>query len=405
MKSKKDKQFYHFAAYGFLKNLRFFDAFLLLFFLENGLSYTQIGIVYSIKEITINLTEIPSGLVADSYGRKYALVGSFLLYISSFLLFYFSHHFQLFALGMFLYGMADAFRSGTHKGMIMDYLRLKGWSQYKVQYYGQTRSWSQKGSAVSALMAGILVFYSGSYRQVFLFSVIPYGLNFLNILSYPKAINFSRKLKSRPVIGNVFSNFYRTVKQRNVFSIIYSSAVHSSFLKAIKDYIQPIMVNLALILPFFINFDDKKRTGIMIGIFYFFIYLMTSFASKKAYWFVGLKSNSISKITLLIGLGLGIICGIFYYLEWWVGALFSFALIYGVENIRKPILTGDLADIVPSENLTSILSAQSFLGTILTSLFALGLGMIADAHGVGLALLLVSSGALGINFGLKEGKT
>ncbi len=404
MKSIKDKQFYKFAAYGFLKNLRFFDAFLLLFFLENGLSYTQIGIVYSIREITINFTEIPSGLVADSYGRKYALVGSFLLYITSFLLFYFSVQFHLFAVGMFLYGMADAFRSGTHKGMIMDYLELKGWSEYKVQYYGETRSWSQKGSAISALIAGVLVFYSGSYRQIFLFSVIPYGLNFINILSYPADINFSRKLKSS-IKRDVFFDFYKTVKQGNVFSIIYSSAVHSSFLKAIKDYIQPIMVHFALILPFFVHFEDKKRTGIMIGIFYFLIFLMTSFASKKAYWFVKLKPKSISKITLLVGLGMGIFCGIFYFFEWWVGALLTFSLIYGIENIRKPILTGALSDNVSNENLTSILSAQSFLGTILTSIFALGLGMIADVWGIGLALIVVGCCALGINFGLENGKT
>ena len=66
----KDKQFNKFCAYGFLKNLRFFDAFLLLFFLENGISFSQIGILYAVREITINVLEIPSGIVADTYGRK-----------------------------------------------------------------------------------------------------------------------------------------------------------------------------------------------------------------------------------------------------------------------------------------------------------------------------------------------
>ena len=84
----KNKQYFKFCAYGFLKNLRFFDAFLLLFFLESGISYTQIGALYALKEIVINISEIPSGLLADTYGRKKSLIVAFLLYIISFMVSY-----------------------------------------------------------------------------------------------------------------------------------------------------------------------------------------------------------------------------------------------------------------------------------------------------------------------------
>ena len=83
MKFKKDTQYFKFCSYGFLKNLRFFDAFLLLFFLENGISYTQIGIIYATREIIINIFEIPSGIIADTYGRKNSLIAAFLAYIIS----------------------------------------------------------------------------------------------------------------------------------------------------------------------------------------------------------------------------------------------------------------------------------------------------------------------------------
>jgi len=64
---------FKFSAYGFLKNLRFFEPFLYLFFLENGLSYFQIGILISVREIFVNLFEIPSGAVADLTGRRFLL--------------------------------------------------------------------------------------------------------------------------------------------------------------------------------------------------------------------------------------------------------------------------------------------------------------------------------------------
>ena len=38
---RKDLQYYKFCLYGFLKNLRFFEAFLILFFLEGGLSFFE----------------------------------------------------------------------------------------------------------------------------------------------------------------------------------------------------------------------------------------------------------------------------------------------------------------------------------------------------------------------------
>ncbi len=51
----KDRQYYKFCFYGFLKNLRFFEAFLLLFFLESGLTFLQIGWLYAVREISRNL--------------------------------------------------------------------------------------------------------------------------------------------------------------------------------------------------------------------------------------------------------------------------------------------------------------------------------------------------------------
>jgi MFS family permease len=187
----KDKQYFKFCTYGFLKNFRFFDAFFILFFLDKGLLYTEIGVLYAIREIIINLFEIPSGIIADAYGRKKSLIGSLLLYIFSFAVFYSAHDFWLFMIAFVLYGIGDAFRSGTHKGMIMDYLKINHWQDKNIDYYGHTRSWSQFGSAISSLIAGLIVFYSGNYHYIFLFSIIPYLLNLFLIMSYPDELNRS----------------------------------------------------------------------------------------------------------------------------------------------------------------------------------------------------------------------
>ena len=81
--------------------------------------------------------------------------------------------------------MGDAFRTGTHKAMIFEYLKRNGWQDQKVAYYGHTRSWSQSGSAISSLLAALIVLLNKSYNSVFLFSLIPYTLGFILLATYP----------------------------------------------------------------------------------------------------------------------------------------------------------------------------------------------------------------------------
>ena len=387
-----DLQYIKFCAYGFLKNLRFFDAFLLLFFLENGISFSQIGILYAAREIITNISEIPSGIIADSYGRKSALLSSFLIYILSFVAFYYSTNFLLLFLGMILFGLGDALRSGVHKGMIMDYLKLNKREEEKISYYGSTRAWSQRGSAISALVAGFIVLYSGNYRLIYILSVIPYLINFVNIYSYPVELNHSIKKKQRENFSakNVVKNVIATLKKRRVFQVVNSSALHSAFLKSIKDYIQPFLLQLAILIPVFMNMDEKNRSGLVVGVAYFFIFLLTSWASRNSYKLLSFKIEKIELKTLMAGLFVGVVCGISIYLEWYWLAVFFFILIYVIENLRKPILTGFLADNVSNDILTSVISTESFYKTMATSLFAIMIGVLSDYFGVGMALLALS---------------
>lgn len=51
----RNKHFRKFCAYGFLKNLLFFEPFLILFLRDAGLNYTQIGLLISFQLITQNI--------------------------------------------------------------------------------------------------------------------------------------------------------------------------------------------------------------------------------------------------------------------------------------------------------------------------------------------------------------
>jgi len=392
----KNRQYYKFCLYGFLKNLRFFDAFFMLFLVSKGLTYTEIGVLYAVREIVINVFEVPSGIFADTYGRKNALIFSFLFYCISFVVFYSSSAFWIFLFAFILYGLGDAFRSGTHKAMIMDYLKLNKWYSQKINYYGHTRACSQKGSAISSLVAGLIVFYYGSYQNIFLFSIIPYFFNLMLIISYPKELNQSPKIieageKVVPNMGENFRTLLKIIKQPNVFRILNSSAMFTAYQKAVKDYIQPLMLHVVVLIPLLTSYEGEKKNGVLIGIIYFVIYLLTSRISQLASRIFEYKKQKNTYFTMLIGFVFGIATGVFINIELWVFALLAFVGIYLVENLRKPILTGLVADHVPNDILASVLSAQSLWRTIITAILALLIGLLADYFGIGLAFVFLTS--------------
>ena len=396
LKFKKDLQYYKFCLYGFLKNLRFFEPFLVLFFLENNLSFLQIGFLYSVREIGRNLLEIPAGIISDSLGRKRTMIASFSLYIFSFSVFFYSYSYAGFIWGMIFYSLGDAFRTGTHKAMIFDYLSIKGWQDQKVHYYGHTRSFSQLGSAVSVLIAASLVFFTGSIRMIFLFSVIPCLLDLLLIISYPKSLNGTTLQFSsghfRKNIREVLSGFAAAIKQKQVLKAISNLSLHTGYYRAIKDYLQPVLNTLALSLPFFLALSDQKRSSLLIGLVYFVIFLCTSFAARNAGKFAG-KFRNIRipmNITLLAGLISGVICGLFFSGGILIASVIFFILIYIIENLRKPTGVAYVAESIDKKVLASALSVESQAHSLIGAGLAPVIGYFADLAGIGIAILIVS---------------
>ena len=182
-------QIFKFEMYGFLKNLRFFEPYLIIYLTLSSLNLFQVGLLISIREIVIYIFEIPSGVIADMYGKKVELIMCFVFYIISFIVFFFATSFWMFAVAMILFGLGEAFRSGTHKAMIMGFLDHNGIKETKTKIYGQTRAMSLVGSMVMSIIAIVFVLWLPELKYLFLMSIIPYLLDVLLIASYPNYLN------------------------------------------------------------------------------------------------------------------------------------------------------------------------------------------------------------------------
>ncbi|QTA37789.1 MFS transporter [Thermosipho ferrireducens] len=385
---EKDIQFRKFQMYGFLKNLRFFEPFLILFFLESGLTYFQIGILFSVKSITTNLLEVPTGIIADVYGRRKSMLFSMGSYIIAFLIFYFFPVFHLYIFAMILYAFGEAFRTGTHKAMILDYLKIKNMENLKVQYYGATRAASQFGSALNSLIAATIVFYSGNYRVIFFAAIVPYIFNFINLATYPAQLDGTLSKKTKKA---TLKDFINAVVNIRVLRILLNTSSYSAVFKSLKDYLQPILEAFALSLPVFLFWEDKKRSAVVIGIVYFILYFLTSIASKNS-WRVNQRLKHPSKAlntTLIAGALIITAAGFAYKINLSILSIIFFILLHVLENIRRPISVAYVSDNVESTAMASVLSVESQFTTFLTAIFSLIAGYLADKFGLPSAIMIV----------------
>jgi MFS family permease len=396
MSFNKDLQYYKFCFYGFFKNLRFFEPFMILFLLEKGLGFLEIGILYSIREILRNIFEIPSGVIADILGRRKTLVQSFVFYIISFILFFFSNSFEFLAVAMGVFAFGDAFRTGTNKAMIISYLKQHGWEHQKVHYYGHTRSYSQLGSAISSLIAAAIVFSSGTYSIVFLCSVIPYLIDLILVASYPKSLDGTSKREQgiffKHLLKAVYSSFIQSFKQSNSIRSILNLSIHTGYYKASKDYLQPLLVGIAITLPITLSQDENRQSAIIIGVSYFVIYLLSSMATRysgkisERFKHPGRGMN----FTGLIGYIAGGVAGFLFYLDFQYLSILPFILIFLIENLRKPIGISQITELMDKKILSTSLSVESQTNSLVAAIVAPLLGWLADSYSIGIALISIS---------------
>ena len=381
-----------FQAYGCIKNLVFFEPFLILYLRENGLSFLQIGILIALRELTTNVVEIPTGIIADVMGRRKAMVSAFVSYILSFLLFYFFSEILMLACAMLAFGIGEAFRSGTHKAMVMEYMDLKGKGKSDVtKVFSQIRAWSQIGAAISTLLAAGLVFVSGLYKTVFLASVFPYVIGALLVLSYPRELDGKLSIKKdiKSVWRFVLESFKHIIGKIQLRRILLNSALDKGLYKALKDYLQPVVAAGALLfLPFFTKFmpqiDEKQVIAISIAMVYSGVYVLNSVAAMQSVrlevWLKGEHRalNLLFLIYLLVMLlaFVGLVCRL-----WWLTIL-SFIVLGGTQNARRPMLMSCLAKYMQPQERATVMSVETQAQTLMTMLFAPVLGLAADVFGL-----------------------
>lgn len=370
---------FRFSLYGFLKNQRYFEPFFMLALMSQGLSFFMIGVLYAFRSLTINLLEIPSGALADGYGRRSTMLGSLVAYVLSFAVFALAPNLAFLFIAMFLYGIGDAMRTGTHKSMIFEWLKLRGEEEDRTRVYGFTRSWSKFGSAVSAMIAAILVIVTDDYRSVFLFATLPYICNIINLIGYPAELDglvYRKSLgESLATLGQRMRGAIKSAwKRPNLRGLFAEAMAWEGVFNAMKDYVQPAVV--LLITAKLIGIDAagsavepgqvagagvNRGAVIAVAAVYTLLFFASGIASRQAHRLVARSGSPRAASKLLWQVNLGLFVGLFLSdligLEVFVVA--AFVLLAIAQNLWRPVLISRLDKQTEANRGATILSLES----------------------------------------------
>ena len=396
---------FRFCLYGFLKNQRYFEPFLMLALLDQGLSFFWIGVLIAIRSVTINLLEIPSGAIADSWGRRATMIVGFSAYTISFLTFAFAGSHYWLMLAMVLFGVGDSFRTGTHKAMIFEWLRLQNREKDRTLVYGITRSWSKFGSALSAILAAGFVIATDSYQMIFLLSTIPCVINVVNFLGYPQALDGPRSSSSQspPSLHQTWWQLRTTLAsafaKRPLRRLMIESICWEGVFNAVKDYVQPTIAGLvAISLVHRIPLSQTSSTALLVGFVYSILFFLGGVASRNADWFTKRFANvecSVGRLWLLNGsIFLGLATFSWLGLIWPVVVMF--VLLNILQNVWRPILIGRFDEHSEADSGATLLSVESGAQRLATMALAPLIGWAIDSVSSGTELAVWPLGVLGL---------
>lgn len=173
--------------------LFFLPAFMILYFIKAGFSMFQIGVFLSAMPLASLLFEVPTGAIADLYGRKFSVLLGIFLQGAIALLFYFTTNFWAIA-GLFaLWGVSSTFISGASEAWTTDLIKKRN-KDLLHGFFTKKSSLDSAGLLISGILGAYVVSLFG-LSVIWGFTALSWGVSFV-ILMFGKEEFVRQKQKS-----------------------------------------------------------------------------------------------------------------------------------------------------------------------------------------------------------------
>ena len=344
---------------------------IVLFFQENGLSLMQVMILQSVYSITLGITEIPSGYLADSFGRRKSIIYSTIFTFCGYLIFCYFNEFNMYLVAQIFAGIGGSLISGTDTALIYDTLiEEKDEKEYN-KIEGKTYAIGNFSESIAGVIGGILATSSLllpiQVQTCILFFTIPVAFSLVE-----PTINQNNKIEKKFLTILLIVKHSLSENLKLKWLIIYSSIMGVATL-SVAWLAQPFFQSIEI--PIFYY-------GILWGI----LNITAGISSYSSYKYDN-KYNIINILTVLSIL-ISISFIMIYFSPNYFGLIFIF-LIYYVRGIVTPLLKKQININTKSNIRATVMSVRSFILRVSFAIIAPILGYFGD-KGINNSFLLLS---------------
>lgn len=146
--------------FSFFIDFRFYYPIAILYFSQIAGSYALGMLVFGIINISQAVAEVPTGIFSDFVGRKRTMLLGALTAFFAVFCYALGFSYWVLIVGAVFEGLAFSFFSGNNEAFLHDSLKEKNMEKEYPKYHGWMSGMTQLAGGVSAVIGGVLAFYS-----------------------------------------------------------------------------------------------------------------------------------------------------------------------------------------------------------------------------------------------------
>ncbi len=370
----------------FLTGLAFFGAIAVPFFLDWGnLNYATIFTLEAVFSITIVLSEVPTGVFADKYGRKNSILVGIFLHIIGILLFVaLGPNFWVFFASEIIWGVALSFVSGADRALAFDSLvetkREKGAKDVFAKMKIADTAGIVIAAPVGAWVAANIGAYPGSLVLPFLMTAAAWAFAFLVYLTVVEPKREKSRKNEFELAMKGFDELRRNKKLQSL-AIDFVSISAAAFF--VFWFYQSLLR---------INSVDLSLYGLVSAAFNIVSMLLLAKVARLEKWLGTGQLLFISALAIALAyLGLATNTSLWF-------AMFAVTVAVCARTIRQPVFEHYLNFQIKSSERATVLSAISASERVVVAVLYPLIGFVADVSLQGAFLVL---GAITLFFALR----
>lgn len=343
---------------------------IVLFYEKQGLGLQDVFILKSVYSIAAVTLEIPSGYLADVWGRRKCLLLGSVLFFFGYLCYSFTDTFAAFLFAELLLGVGQTLVNGADSALLYDTTAQYKEEHLYLRYEGRITMIGNFAEAFAGIFGGLLAVYS--LRFPF------YGQAAIAFIGIPASIALKEVNRSKQ-IQNPLTEIIRIIKyslitnKRLCCNIMYSGIIGAATLM-MAWFVQPVLMYLKTPVSWF-------------GVIWTVLNLVVGFAalySDRVDRYLGPKKMGSLILLFIVG---GYVTLAFNLTYVGLAILFVF---YIFRGFATPILKGYINQMTISEMRATVLSIRNFIIRLMFAAISPFLGWLNDMYSLQTALLVSS---------------